>query len=103
MNSREVCERAGVSYRQLDFWARRGWIGFEGGGGTGRSREFTSVQVDHIIRMSRLVKAGMYPNKAHQIAAGEFTAVDRLVAAVQLCVRTGELVYRPLVGRPDPE
>jgi DNA-binding transcriptional MerR regulator len=54
-SSREVCERTGASYRQLDHWARRGYIvGQAAGPGHGRQRVWT---VEQLERVGELVEA----------------------------------------------
>ena len=62
----EVCHRAGVSYRQLDYWARRGFIP-NTGKGSGVPRQFTVEDVDYITTFAKLVHAGLGHDKVHEI------------------------------------
>lgn len=42
----QVCQQAGVSYRQLDHWCRRGWLGEASRGwGSGSIRRFGAAEV----------------------------------------------------------
>lgn len=62
----EVCRRAGVTYRQLDYWARRGFIP-DTGKGSGVPRQFTEADVDYITTFGRLVKAGLEHDRVHEV------------------------------------
>jgi DNA-binding transcriptional MerR regulator len=50
--SAEVCAMTGASYRQVDYWARHGFIaGQATGPGTGRQRRWTADQVETVARL----------------------------------------------------
>jgi DNA-binding transcriptional MerR regulator len=57
--------RTGVTYRQLDLWARNGYLRPIGGSsGSGRHREWPSGEVTIARRMGRLVDAGISHEQA---------------------------------------
>lgn len=60
----EVLERTGITYRQLDYWTRSGWVHPIGGRGSGHNRAWPLSEVDAIGRMVRLVDAGLLPSRA---------------------------------------
>jgi hypothetical protein len=75
-----VADQLGVTYRQIDSWLANGIIPGFGGGrdvGSGMRRELTSDQVTFLEVMVPLVKLGIQPRKAAEIAAklGETGAV----------------------------
>lgn len=97
MNGPEAARVAQVSYRQLDTWVRKGWVpGMDRqGAGTGQPRPFSDEQVKFLRRMGNLVKAGMYPEKAHKIAEGNEDTILRLVLAMQPCTGAARLLFYP--------
>jgi DNA-binding transcriptional MerR regulator len=60
-------EELGVTYRQLDFWSRKGYIK-SGTSGSGIARSFSSVEKDIVRLMGRLVRAGFQPRVAAEYA-----------------------------------
>jgi hypothetical protein len=72
--SEQVAQAAGISYRQLDYWTRRGYLrpGMErskfGSGQGGRSRVWPPAEVAVACRMARLVAAGLIPEAAAELA-----------------------------------
>lgn len=75
--------RAGVSYRQVDYWVRQGWIeprfrsrkdDSQQDGGTGYVRDFEDHEQRVLIAMGRLVNAGLKPEVA---AIAARSMVDR--------------------------
>lgn len=62
----EVCERAGVTYRQLDYWSRRGFIP-NTAKGSGVPRQFTEDDVTYISLFSKLLHAGLTHDKVDEI------------------------------------
>lgn len=63
----EVAHKAGVSFRQVDYWLRNGLIPGIKTGGTGFPRELTAAQVKFVTMMGSLVKAGMQPKPASDL------------------------------------
>lgn len=56
----EVCEMTGATYRQVDHWARKGWIpGQPAEVGSGMRRRWTPAQVE---RVGVLLKASKLSN-----------------------------------------
>lgn len=80
MMSAELCELAGITYRQLDFWERRGHVhalkrrkGKDTSpvpkrAGSGFDREWPDAEVVVTVNMARLVRAGFAPAIAADIA-----------------------------------
>lgn len=62
MNTVEVCKRAGITYRQADYWSRAGLIpGVTNlvDKGSGYPREWTYEQVEFVTVLAQLVRAGI--------------------------------------------
>lgn len=59
----EVCAMAGISYRNLDYWIRCGYVDIDHPetmrGGSGMPRKFTLADVRRFGWLSRLVHAGL--------------------------------------------
>jgi hypothetical protein len=84
MNTVKLCELAGVSYRQLDHWTRNGWLKPIGGTGSGNDRDWPPSECDIAVSMGRLVKYGIMPSLAHDIArAGEASGILLTLARVR--------------------
>lgn len=48
----EVVARTGCTYRQLDYWCRRGYVpGHTKAAGSGNRRRFTNADVEHLGRL----------------------------------------------------
>lgn len=68
--SRCLCERIGVTFRQLDFWARSGWLRPQrqasryGRTGSGRPRLWDAAEIEIARRMGILTRAGIPPSRA---------------------------------------
>ena len=57
--SRHVRHQLGITYRQMDYWARRGFLHPEGFGGSGTGRKWPADEVQAARRMGRLTAAGL--------------------------------------------
>ncbi len=69
LNSDDLVRTAGVSYRKVDYWARRGYLQpLPGPGGSGHGRRWTTHERDVAAMMGRLTAAGMAPVVAHAVA-----------------------------------
>ena len=66
----ELRVRAGISYRQLDYWVRCGYVPGVDAVGQGHTREFTACAERRIVLLGRLTRAGFTPLRAVQIAQG---------------------------------
>lgn len=67
MNSLSAADLADVSYRQLDYWIRKGYI--RGSlPGSGHQRNLNGHEVDVLMHLAALVKAGIRVDVAAQVA-----------------------------------
>ena len=83
--SADILDAAGISYRQLDHWCRKGFAQpINNDPGYGHSRVFTRAEKSVLACMGRLVAAGLRPEIAHAIARGDADAAARLLDAVEL-------------------
>ena len=65
----DLCKTMKVTYRQLDYWFRRGWLqNINPGRGSGSSRYVTSAEAEVVAMMGRLVEAGIEPESAARAA-----------------------------------
>lgn len=64
----ELRVRAGISYRQLDYWIRCGYVPGVDTAGQGHPREFTAWGERRVVLLGRLTRAGFTPLRAVQIA-----------------------------------
>ena len=62
-----IDEEIGVSYRQIDWWMRQGYLNVTGNG-SGTMRNFTNVEKEVARLMGRLVRVGFAPKSAAGIA-----------------------------------
>lgn len=68
----EILERTGLTYRQLDYWVRKGWLRpARKANGSGSRRGWTRRELDVAVVMCRLVDAGLKVDIA-AIAAREW-------------------------------
>ena len=68
LTSREVCQRAGVTYRQLDYWTVLGVFSAAPTPGSGRRRFYSLDDLILARRMRRLLDAGIAPSRVVQAA-----------------------------------
>lgn len=69
LRSPAVCQRAGCTYRQLDFWVRCGYLHpARAATGSGSQRLFTEAEAAVAARLTRLVDAGLLPAAAAKVA-----------------------------------
>ena len=68
----------GVSYRNLDYWTRQGWLRPENGAtpGSGRSREWPESELEIARRMARLTAAGITASVAAEFAREQWPFGD---------------------------
>lgn len=84
-----VMPRVGATYRQLDYWARKGYLRPSQPGkreddyGSGFARRWTDEEIRVAALMARLANAGLPPALAariargdHEIGPGVFVLVD---------------------------
>lgn len=70
VSTADVADKAGISYRQLDHWIRRGYVDVAGEG-SGSRREWTPEKVRRAVRIAVLVRAGYRLDAAADMAARE--------------------------------
>jgi DNA-binding transcriptional MerR regulator len=63
----DVVADCGVTYRQADYWVRRGWI-LAPQPGSGYQRRIAREEVEALHTMARLVIAGLTPETAARLA-----------------------------------
>lgn len=69
-NAGKLADRAGITYRQLDYWTRQGLIepADNNGGGSGNHRWFTEGEARIVCLMARFTSEGVHPNTAVRLA-----------------------------------
>lgn len=88
-SSRQLCAAAGISYRQLDYWCRQGYISpsISPAHGSGSWRRFSNFDVACARTLGRLAALGcdhaLFPAVVHQLEihdrfglAGDFLAIS---------------------------
>ena len=82
MNSDQMLDRTGISYRQLDHWTRKGWLqAADGTPGTGNMRRWKHDEWMVALVMSAMGQMGIRAEKAAPVAR----------AAVKFWTRSGEV------------
>jgi DNA-binding transcriptional MerR regulator len=67
--SRVAEQIPGITYRQLDYWTRRGFLEADSATpGSGRYRSYSQIEVLVATLMVRLIEAGFTVEAAHSIA-----------------------------------
>lgn len=65
----DLCNDAGITYRQLDFWIRSRYVRpVLEAPGSGTARTFTDAEADVVKRMGLLTRLGLHVSCAHRIA-----------------------------------
>ena len=98
LTSRQVCDHAGVTYRQLDYWSRSGYLGDEGEGrrGSGIPRRWTPRQAAVVAVLADLVNAGAPIGRLADLARDlEALPHEQWRGELWLDPRTGETSRRP--------
>lgn len=83
LTSDQVCDLAGISYRQLDYWSRyAGYISATPPApGSGHPRRWTAMEAAKVIALAGMLRAGISHAKAVELISEG---------------RTAKLVSRPL-------
>jgi len=69
MKSMDICAKFDITFRQLYYWTTMGYLGNDRKEiGQGRSRDYTTAEVEVLGRMLLLVEAGVRPATASRIA-----------------------------------
>lgn len=89
-----LMRRTGLTFRQLDFWCRQGYLRpIERTGGTGVPRSFPTGELAVAMRMRDLVGCGIKPSTACKLARGDEALLRKLEAALSsIRVATGVTV-----------
>lgn len=75
LRSTQVCRRAGITYRQLDYWGRLGLITPPATGcGPGCPRRWSLDQVDRVCAIAAWVRLGVLASRAAGLVDGGHTA-----------------------------
>ena len=68
--SREVCDLAEISYRQLDYAVREGWFSpdtADGEQGIGHPRVWPEAEAVKVVEVARMVRAGISIGQAVEL------------------------------------
>lgn len=96
-----LADEAGLSYRQLDYWTRRGYLlPVENSPGSGRERHFTLWETRVARRMGGLVEAGLTVESASAIARGDSAVAARLLRTIALILDELHLMRGGLPAEP---
>lgn len=77
----------GVSYRQLDYWVRSGWLHpYEPHPGSGHEREWPVRELRIAAEMGGLVRLGLIPAAAARVARAGLA--DRVARLLEYAART---------------
>jgi DNA-binding transcriptional MerR regulator len=87
VNAVELAQRAGLTYRQVDYYVRTGRLKPEGAAmpGTGYSREFAESEVAVAVRLAKLVNAGVGLREAALASRGDAETLRLLREALEEC------------------
>jgi DNA-binding transcriptional MerR regulator len=86
MNGVELAAHVGVTYRQVDFWTRKGWLRpTNAAPGSGIGRVYPPAEVALAARMAALLKAGLAVQVAARVARGEAAAAETLRLVLEAC------------------
>lgn len=98
-STRDVMERTGLTFRQLDYWARKRHVHPQAIGGTGNGREWPETEIRVAELIGRMMSAGIELDKASIVARRmvEVTYPDRNVR-----IKIGSGVWLT-IGPPDKE
>ena len=71
---RDLMDDTGITYRQLDYWCKRGWLLPVGQGeGSGNTRWWPSIELDVARRIAELVAEGYRTEVAAKKAREQVT------------------------------
>lgn len=75
-----LLKKTGLTLRQIDHWARQGYLRTEEGysGGTGKPRVYRDGELRIALRMRDLVACGVRPEHAHRLARGDQALMTKL-------------------------
>jgi hypothetical protein len=83
----DVAQLVGVTFRQLDYWLRRGWVPAPNPTpGSGNQRVWTRELVRCAAVMAALVRAGLTPDAASELARTDQREIRRPGVAFTIIV-----------------
>lgn len=84
MSTNLLLQKTGLSKRQIDHWARQGYLRTDPGwtGGTGNARRYLDGEDRIAIRMRELIGCGFSPRAAHDLARGNSELMMRVELAL---------------------
>lgn len=86
LSTHELAKRIGVTYRQLNYWSKLGYLIPDGNvSGIGNQQWFSGWQIAKATLMADLVQAGVSAHKANAMASGERVAISALDRALTAC------------------
>jgi DNA-binding transcriptional MerR regulator len=86
-----ICRRAGITYRQLDFWSRAGYLHElprPPHAGSGIPRYYPITELAVATLMGRLSRAGLAPAQAHELARQLLEHGYALLAGIRIDLPT---------------
>ena len=83
-DSATLADRIGITYRQLDHWARKGWLRADNPNpGHGHPRRFSATEARVAEHMATLVSYGLTVEAAHFLARCTDGAADRVINTIR--------------------
>lgn len=86
LTGKQVADAAGITYRQLDYWATREWVPSGNPSGPGSWREYDADEQRQVCEFADLVRAGFKPAVLARYSPDQRTALH---AAVQTALTEG--------------
>jgi DNA-binding transcriptional MerR regulator len=84
MNGSQLAAAVGVTYRQIDYWTRRGFVRpYVMDPGNGHPRDYPPSEIRIARDLAALVAAGVTVETAHAIARGDTAALRTLAEALR--------------------
>lgn len=83
MTGQQLAEHIGVSYRQVDFWTRKGYLSAtDPAPGSGHARDYPAGEIAIAERMAHLVRFGVTAERA-----ADYARYYPLIDIVQILLR----------------
>jgi len=103
VNTAQVMERSGASYRQLDYWTRRGLLRPEQRPGSGYSRDWSDAECRIARLMVVLTGVGLEPGPAAEAArALDSAGAEEFELGEGVFLRVGKEAPRCICPDDDP-